>query len=166
MIALFPILHKGARKKDMRLYIEHRKYYLAYQNALHNVERIIDEREQLLARVQPKSSLAEHEREFMASNPSSGGNFVNKVEEYVIESEQRKIKERLEEAKEILNERYEILEQKEREIRKSKDIYNVIYTYKWIDGLKADAIIVQTGYSRSQVYNIIKYIGKMIERCF
>jgi len=151
----------------MRLYLEHRKYYLAYQNALVKVDKIVNEREELLATVQPKSPLADHEREFMKANPSvTGGQYVNKVEEYVIELEQRKIKERLAEAKEILNERYEILMLKERELRKSKDIYNVIYTYKWVDGLKAEAIIVQTGYSRSQVYNIIKHIGKMIDRCF
>ena len=150
----------------MRLYLEHRRYYLAYQNALNKVERIVDEREQLLTKVQPKSSLAEHEREFMKSNPQTGGGYVNKVEEYVIELDQRKIKERLEEAKAIMNERYDILMRKETELRKSKDIYNVIYTMYWVDGMKADAIMVNTGYSRSQVYNIIKHISKQIERCF
>ena len=150
----------------MRLYLEHYKYNLAYQIALKNVEKIIDEREEVMSRVQPRSPLAEHEREFMKSNPQTGGGYVNKVEEYVIELDQRKIKERLEEAKAIMNERYDILMRKETELRKSKDIYNVIYTMYWVDGMKADALVVNTGYSRSQVYNIIKQIGKLIEKCF
>lgn len=150
----------------MRIYLEHRKYFIAYQHALKAVERIVDEREQLLAKVQPKSSLAEHEREFMKSNPPTGGQFINKVEEYVIEAEQRKIKERLEEAKAIMTERHGLLMQKENELRKSRDIYNTIYTMKWVDGQKTETIVRETGYSRSQVYAIIGHITKQIERNF
>lgn len=149
----------------MRLYLEHRKQYLSYLDAQHRLEQIINEYEVILAKVQPKSSLSEHEREFSKETilPPSGKK-VNKTEEYAIAMEQRKIRERLSDAKLILQERFTLLDLKEQEIRKSRDIYNRIYTLKWIDGLKAETIIEETGYSRSQVYNILKHISKQIER--
>lgn len=149
----------------MRLYLEHRGYYLSYLEAQKKLEDIINEYEAILTKVQPKSSLAEHEREFSKETilPPSGKK-INKAEEYAIAMEQRKIKERLSDAKLILQERFNLLDLKEQEIRKSRDIYNRIYTLKWIDGLKADAIIEETGYSRSQVYNILKHLSKQLER--
>ena len=139
----------------MRLYLIHRKFYLAYIDAQDKVKKIVDEREDLLARVQPKSSLSEH---------VDGGTRINKAEEYIIATEQKRIKERLTEAKEILKEREELLKQKEKELRQSRDIYNVIYTGKWVDGKKTEQIVIDTGYSRSQVYNIMGHISKQIER--
>lgn len=149
----------------MRLYLEHRGYYLSYLEAQKKLEDIINEYETILAKVQPKSSLAEHEREFSKETilPPSGKK-VNKAEEYVIVMKERKIRERLADAKIILQERFTLLDLKEQEIRKSKDIYNMIYTAKWIDGLKPDAIVKQTGYSRSQVYNILGHLTKQLER--
>ena len=149
----------------MRLYLAHRGYYLSYLEAQKKLEDIINEYEAILTKVQPKSSLAEHEREFSKETilPPSGKK-INKAEEYAIAMEQRKIKERLSDAKLILQERFNLLDLKEQEIRKSRDIYNRIYTLKWIDGMKVDAIIEETGYSRSQVYNILKHLNKQIER--
>lgn len=149
----------------MRLYLEHRKQYLLYREALKKVEDILNEYEIISAKVHPKSALAEHEREFSKETilPASGKK-INKTEEYVIALEQRRIEERLYSAKLILQERTELLKLKEEEIRKSKDIYNMVYTAKWIDGLKNDAIVKQTGYSRSQVYNIVGHLMKQLER--
>ena len=148
----------------MSLYLEHRKCYIACKEAEKMVEAILDEREVLLQRVQPKSSLAEHEREHMPSNPQGGGQRVNKAEEFVIEAERRKIRERLEDARELLADRRELLVQKEAELLKSRDVYNVIYSCKWVYGMKADAIVQYTNYSRSQIYAIIKHIKRQIER--
>lgn len=148
----------------MRLYLIHRKYYLNYLQAQKKVEAILNEQERLLERVQPKSTLAEHEREFMPSNPRAGGQRINKAEEYAIDMERLRIKTRLEEAKSILKDRIMLLEQKEKELRKSKDIYNMIYTAKWVDGMKPEAIIYATGYSRSQVYSILRHLERQIER--
>lgn len=149
----------------MRLYLEHRKLYLQYREATQKLENILNEYEIISAKIQPKSSLAEHEREFSKETilPASGKK-INKAEEYAIAMEQHRIEERLYSAKLILKERTELLKLKEEEIRKSKDIYNMIYTAKWIDGLKPEAIVKQTGYSRSQVYNIVGHLTKQLER--
>ena len=57
----------------------------------------------------------------------------------------------------------ELLDQFKRFI-KEKDIYNVIYTLKWVDGMKVESIVDITGYSRSQVYNIIRQLTRQLER--
>ena len=146
------------------LYLEHRKQYLLYREASDNVERILNEYEMIAQKVQPKSSLAEHEREFSPVVVAALGQSINKSEEYVIAMEQHKIEERLYSAKLILQERTELLRLKEEELRKSKNIYNMVYTLKWVDGLKPDAIVKETGYSRSQVYNIINHLQAQLER--
>lgn len=148
----------------MRLYLEHRKLYLQYREAVQKVENVLNDYEIISAKVQPKSSLAEHEREFSPVVVAAFGQSINKSEEYVIAMEQHRIEERLYAAKLILQERTELLRLKEEEIRKSKDIYNMVYVAKWIDGLKPDTIVKQTGYSRSQVYNILGHLTKQLER--
>lgn len=135
--------------------------YLRAQKA---VEEIIDQQEMLIQRLQPKSSLAEHEREHLPANPTGGGQKVNKAEEYVISMEQLMIKARLAEARAVLNNRKILLDLKEEELRKSRDIFNMIYTLKWVDNLKSELIIEETGYSRSQVYNIINQLERQLER--
>ena len=150
----------------MKLYLIHRAYYLNYLEAQHRLEQILNEQEEMLARVEPKSTLANHEREHMASNPPATGTRTNKTEEYVIEAEKRHIADRLKVARQILQDRELLLKQKEAEIRKSKDIYNVVYVAKYIDGVKADRIYRDTEYSRSQIYNIIGHLKKQMERDF
>lgn len=147
----------------MRLYLIHRKYYNSYLNAQRTVEEILDEQEILLQKVQPKSSLANHDREFLPTNIGAKSD-IHKTEAYVIEMERRELRERLSDATDILKERHYLLAQKEEELRKSRDIYNMIYLLKFVDGLKADAIAERTGYSRSQVYNIIGHLNKQLER--
>ena len=149
----------------MRLYLEHRRAYLLYVQAQEAYERIINEYEVIAQRIEPRSPLAEHEREFSkeAILPPAGGK-INKAEEYVIALQQARIKERLSAAKVVMQERFDLLSIKEQELRKSRDIYNLVYRLKWVDGLKADAIVQETGYSRSQIYNIIGHITKQIER--
>lgn len=149
----------------MRLYLEHRRQYLLFLDAQQRLEQVINEYEVISQKVQPKSALAEHEREFSKETilPASGAK-VNKAEEYAIAMQQRKIKERLESAELVLKKRSDLLNIKEAELRKSRDIYNMVYTLKWVDGLKADAIVEETGYSRSQVYNIIGHLTKQLER--
>ena len=149
----------------MRLYLEHRKAYNSYVEASANYEKVINEYEVIAQRIQPRNALAEHEREFSNETvlPATSVK-VNKAEEYAIAMEQSRINERLQTARTILQERAILLSLKEEELRKSRDIYNLVYCMKWVDGLKADAIVVETGYSRSQVYNIIGHLTKQLER--
>lgn len=149
----------------MRLYLVHRKYYIAYLQAQEEVEKIINEQEKLIQKVLPKSPLSEHEREFLVSTPPTGGNaLVRKAEDYAIEMESRNIRLRLSQAVEVMKSRYELVQMKELEIRKSKDIYNMIYVAKWIDGKKVCEIVDDTGYSRSHIYSVINHLKAQLER--
>lgn len=149
----------------MRLYLIHRQYYVAYIMAQQNVEKILNEFETLIQKVQPKSPLSEHEREFMTTVPVAGGNTIaRKAEDYAIEMQQRMIRIRLSEAEDIMKARYALLELKEAELRKSKDVYNMIYTAKWIDGKKICDIVNDTGYSRGHVYSVINHLKAQLER--
>lgn len=149
----------------MKLYLIHRKYYIAFLMAQQKVDAILTEWEQISAKAQPRCTLAEHERDFIATNaiPVKGG-AISKAEQYAIEMEQRRIKERLSEAKALLAERFNLLDQKEDEIRKSADLYDRVYTLRWLDGVKAEDIADRLHYSRSQVYKIIGHISAQIER--
>ena len=141
----------------MNQYLIHRKYYVLYLHAMEELQKLIDERERLFNRVEPKSSVTDRDR-------VTGGTRVNSVEEYIIAMEQRHVKDRIEEAKAIVKDREEMMLLKEAELRRSKDLYTRIYVMKWIDGYKADRIIQSLDLSRSQVYNIIDYIRKQVER--
>lgn len=149
----------------MRLYLEHRKAYIAYISAQRGYEQVINEYERISQSVQPRSPLAEHERDFSNETilPPTGGR-TEKALEYTISMEQCRIEERMRFARVLMEERHVLLSAKEEELRKSRDIYNLVYRLKWVDGLKADAIIEETGYSRSQVYNIIGHLTKQLER--
>jgi hypothetical protein len=148
----------------MRLYLEHRRRYLEYREAQGRLNSIANELEQIEQKVQPRSTLSEHEREHMPTSPRAQGTPINKAEEYVIALEQSGVYERMRCAKEILEIKTILLEQKEAELRKSRDIYNWVYCLRWVDGMKTDAIIRETGYSRSQVHNILKHLSKQLER--
>lgn len=146
----------------MKEYLTHRQYYLQFLQAQESLRTIIDEREMLFQMTQPKSSVSDTER-------VSGGTRTNKAEEYVIALEQRRIKERTEEAKDILQDRLLLLKQKESEIRKSQDIWTMVYVAKYIDGMKPDRIqrsleYQDVYYSRSQIYEILRHLKKQLER--
>lgn len=148
----------------MKLYLDHRKYFLAYLSAQRKVERIVDEWAQIAEKANPRCTLAEHEREFIPITVPGGGDKIPKAEQYVLEMERRKIRERLAEAKEIRAERFDLLEQKEDEIRRSADLYDRIYVLKWIEHERPEDIADEVHYSRSQVYKIIGHISAQIER--
>lgn len=92
---------------------------------------------------------------------------INRTEEFIIEVERKKLKERAKIAKLILDARRFLLDLEEEELRKSYDIYDVLYTAKWIDHKSTKDIIRDLDrkgfdYSPSQVYAIIKRINNEI----
>lgn len=80
---------------------------------------------------------------------------------YLSQKEKKQIDERLAEAKKILEERFYLLKIKENELRKSKNLFDLIYIYKFVDGLRIDVIAKKLNYSKSQIYRKIEKIEKM-----
>lgn len=64
-----------------------------------------------------------------------------------------------------------LLEIAEKDLRKSHNIYDIIYTFKWVDQMRPKEIyrrldLMGMNYSTSQIYEITKRITAQIERAF
>lgn len=142
-------------------YLEHNKQWVEYQQAQADLQEVLDEYMIVFQRTQPKVKYGER----------VSGNPVNKTEEYVIELENRRIKERMAEAQEIIEAKKVLLDIAEAELRKSKNIYDLIYTKKWVDHKRPKDIyreldLMGMNYSRGHIYVIINRIKAQIGRDF
>jgi len=143
------------------MYLEHNKQWNEYQQAQQDLQNVLDEWEVVFQRTQPKVKYGEH----------TSGSPVNKVEEYVIEVERRQLKQRVEDAKAMIEAKKELLDITEEQLRKSRNIYDLIYTKKWVDHKRPKDIyreldLMGMNYSRSHIYEVINRIKAQIQRDF
>lgn len=143
------------------MYLTHNKRYCEYLQAQSDLKEVTDEYEVVFQRTQPKGNYSER----VSGTPK------NKTEEYVIEVERRHLKRRIEDAKEIVETKKFLLDLAEEDLRKSHDIYDLIYTKRWIDHKKPKDIyreldLMGISYSRSHIYEIIKRIKLTTGRDF
>lgn len=144
-------------------YLEHRKRYIDYCQAQEDLNRVLDEWILAFQLTQPKSQVYGDKVQI--------NNNRKPLEEYVITVEDKHIYPRIAAAKEIMKAKGELLAIKEQELRQSKNIYDLIYTMKWVDGLKPKDIyrsldLMGMNYSNSQIYEITQRIKHQIERDF
>ena len=142
-------------------YLEHRRRYVEYKQAQEDLNNILNEWILAFQRTMPKISYGDK----VQGNPS------NKIEEYIIEIENKHLKQRKEIAEQIIDGKAKLLELAEKDLRKSKNIYDLIYTFKWVDGLRPKEIyrkldLMGMNYSNSQIYEITGRISRQIERNF
>ena len=142
-------------------YLEHRRRYIEYKQAQDDLNEILNEWIVAFQRTMPKISYGDK----VQGNPS------NKTEEYVIEIENKRLRERSKVAEEIMHQKGILLDIAEKDLRKSKNIYDLIYTMKYVDELrpkdiyrKLDLMVMK--YSRSHIYEIIKRIRLTTGRDF
>ena len=133
------------------LYVEYHEYKTKFHNAQRDFDSILSEKELLFAKTQPKATT--YDKEIV-----SGGLFTNTFDNYVIEKEKKNIDKRLGEARSILEDRARLLDIKERELRQSKDWYDKIYVYRFIENMPVDKIKNIMPYCRANIYNIINKI--------
>lgn len=141
------------------MYIEYLDIQNKYILSMQEVDKVLNEKELLFQRTQPKSPVMDQER-------VSGGSPENKIESYIIELERKKIDERLRRAKEIMNDRHELYLLSLEDLKRSKDKYDIVFVLKWMDGRNAREISKIMHYSESHVYRMINKIrkkAKMIE---
>ena len=74
-------------------YLEHRKRYIEYKQACDDLNQVLDEWILAFQRTQPKISYGDKVQ----------GNATNKIEEYVIEVENKRLRERKEVAEQIID---------------------------------------------------------------
>lgn len=140
-------------------YLEHYKCWSEYMQAVDDVKAVIDEYILVFQKTQPKAQVY--------GDKVQSGMPANKVEEYVIEMENRHIRERIADAQRALQVKKELLDLTEQDLRKSKDVYDVIYVCKYIDKLKPKELykrldFMGISYSRSAMYRAIKRIDAQV----
>lgn len=137
------------------IYISYVEYKNKYYEAQKNYDNILSEKEKLFSITQPKATT--YDKEIV-----SGGAPTNTFDEYLIKKDKKRLDERLDEARSILEDRERLLKLKEEELRNSKDWYDIVYTYKYLDNLKPDQIKYKMPYCRSSIYEILRKINKNI----
>ena len=139
------------------LYEEYEEYKSRYYEAQRIYNDILNEKEELFAKTQPKATQITGEK-------TGGGKHENLFDEYLIQKERKNIDKRLEEAKSILDDRERLLKLKELEVRASKHSHDKIYRCRYIDRLTIERTARLSNYSRSQVFNILKEIRKHLKK--
>jgi hypothetical protein len=142
-------------------YLEHNKRYCDYPQAQRDLNEVLEEYMIVFQRTQPKGNYSER----ISGSPK------NKTEEYVIELDRRQLNRRIADAKLIIQAKKDLLDMAEEQLRKSKDIYDVIYTKKFVDKKRPKDIyreldLMGMNYSRSHIYEIIKRIRQTTGRTF
>lgn len=142
-------------------YLEHNKRYCDYLQAQRDLNEVLEEYMIVFQRTQPKGNYSER----ISGSPK------NKTEEYVIELDRRQLNRRIADAKLIIQAKKDLLDMAEEQLRKSKDIYDLIYTKKFVDRKRPKDIyreldLMGMNYSRSHIYEIIKRIRLTTGRNF
>ena len=138
------------------LYLEYESLKNKYLDAQNTYNAILDEKERLFAKTQPKGMRFDKE-----SISGSGKPYT--IDDYLIEIEQKGLNKRLEQAWAILFERKSQLFEKEHELKKSKALHDQIYKLRYLELLRPYKIASKVGYSESQVYRIIKIIDDNLQ---
>ena len=138
------------------LYIEYEEYKNKYYEVQRKYNDILNEKEELFARTQPKAIK-------ITGDKTTGGKITNAFDDYLIQKEKKNIDKRLEEVKSILDDRERLVKLKEQELRASNNSHDKIYRYRYIDRLSIEKTARLSCYSRSQVFNILNKIKKNIK---
>ncbi len=133
------------------MYMEYAECRKKYREALSLYEDILQEKEKLFARTQPKSVKYDQER-------VSGGTPSSVFDEYVVMLEKSRINERLAEAKDVLEERKNLMDHQEWMLRRSSDIVDRIFCMRILDRWRIRRISKATNYSEPQIYRILREI--------
>ena len=128
--------------------------YEAIWSKIRKIEKelfeLINKRDELFNMTQPKSS--KFDKEIV-----DGKNPINSMEQYVIQKEF--LSEKIVQLNITLDDRYQVLKRKREELRLSKNLYDRIYYYYFIERLTIYKIGYLTNYSQSQIYRKFKKMG-------
>lgn len=138
------------------IYLTYEEYKRNYYKVQKLYNEILEEKEKLFAKTQPKST------KFDKINVD-GGNISNSFDDYLIIKEKKQIDKRLNEIKIISEDRKKLLDAKEDELRKSKEWIDKIYVYKYIENMQVRKIIHLVPYEEAQVYRKLEEIKKTLK---
>ena len=124
-----------------------------YLDAQQKLNAIIEEKENLFSRTQPKSPNSDK----MPSSESE-----NAFDSYLIAKEKTKIDQRIKEMQKIVDERRSLLRQKEQELYESKDLCDKIYRMKYLESKTVPDLMRKLHFGRTQIYKFISIVQSEI----
>lgn len=140
----------------MSLYLDYEKCKKKYNEIVFTYESVIEEKECLFIKTQPKSTTID---KVLVSQSKNNNLFDN----YLIDVEKKQLDLKIEEAKKLVDERFNYLKTKEKELRRSKEWIDKIYVYRFIEQLPVKAILHLIPYEEAQIYRVINEIKRNIE---
>lgn len=136
------------------IYLEYESYKQKLYAAQKNFDKILKRKEELFDMTQPTSP--------GMGEKVSGGEPRNKFDSYLITKDEENLDALLKEAREILDDRKILLESKREELKASKNLYDKIYYYRFIEYYHVNRIARTVGYSEAQTYRILDKIKRQI----
>lgn len=140
----------------MSLYLDYEKCKKKYNEIVFTYESVIEEKECLFIKTQPKSTTID---KVLVSQSKNNNLFDN----YLIDVEKKQLDLKIEEAKKLVDERFNYLKTKEKELRRSKEWIDKIYVYRFIEQLPVKTILHLIPYEEAQIYRVINEIKRNIE---
>lgn len=135
------------------LYLEYERIKTKYTALQEQFAKILLEKERLYTKTLP--SAIRYDKEKVMSTIDG-----NPLEEFVINVEDKALDEKIARFRELLTDWVVLLETKERELRRSKDIFNKIYVLKYLDNYSVSRIAKVLHYDRTQIYRKLKQMWK------
>ena len=135
------------------LYLEYERIKTKYTALQEQFAKILLEKERLYTKTLP--SAIRYDKEKVMSTIDG-----NPLEEFVINVEDKALDEKIARFRELLTDWAVLLETKERELRRSKDIFNKIYVLKYLDNYSVSRIAKILHYDRTQIYRKLKQMWK------
>lgn len=135
------------------IYEEYFKKYLKLKKVKDKITKFENKKISLMSNIEIKSN--DPSKDVIRTNTKK-----DTMSDYVAELEI--IDEKLEKEKKIKKEIEKQLLEKEEELRNSKETFDKIYLYKYIDKLKYHQICRKIGYEKSSFYNFLDVISKRL----
>lgn len=140
---------------NKELFLEYHEILKQYKEANKNYQNALDKKAELFYNTQPGAvkvkDIVHH------ISPTSDKYLNYSADLQIIESE-------LENARNILGVRELQLKLKEKELRESKEIKDIIYLMYYIEKRKVKHICYKTNYGKSRVYKLIDEIKKILKK--
>lgn len=90
--------------------------------------------------------------------------YVESNSDEKIEQERKKYDKKIKNINKTLDDRYILLNRKRNELKQSKNIYDVVYVYRYIERMSVHNISIRANYSRQQIYRFLKIIENNIKK--
>ena len=129
------------------VWIEYQRLKLEYDRSQGHLKVLLDKQEEIFWKTQPAA--VRYDKDKVQTSPS------DHITDILVKAAD--IDKLVEAARKIVEERQHLLMLKKKELRQSRDVEDKIYTLYFIDRMSVNKIAYCIGYSKRQVYRIIKH---------